>query len=204
MRIVVLSDTHGSHDMVDIPCGDVLIFAGDCCATGCLNDLFKFNKWLGSLPHEHILMIAGNHDVCLERDPYAFTFITNARYLKNEEITINGIKFYGSPYTPMFNNWSFMLSHDELKKNWDKIPSDVDVLITHGPPYGINDKTIRNEHAGCMELCDKIKEIKPKYHAFGHIHEGYGIFKDKNTTYVNASIVDFHYQSTNKPIVFEI
>jgi hypothetical protein len=42
---------------------------------------------------------------------------------------------------------------------WDKIPADTDVLITHGPPYGILDLTYDDEKVGCEELMKVILKI---------------------------------------------
>lgn len=204
MKVVVFSDTHGMHNKIKIPDGDVLIFCGDFSKNGNERDLISFNMFLGKQPHKNKIVIAGNHDFCLEDNISAFAFLTNAIYLKDEEIVIDGIKFYGSPYTPNFGHWAFMLDKKKLKRKWNNIPNDVDVLITHGPPYGKLDITMSGSLAGCKELDKRVKNLKPKYHVFGHIHEGYGEMKDKNTNYINASICDFHYKSINKPIVFEI
>jgi Icc-related predicted phosphoesterase len=61
-----------------------------------------------------------------------------------------------------------------IKEKWDLIPSNglVDVLVTHGPPYGILDVTYENLTVGCEELAIAVKDrIKPRLHVFGHIHE---------------------------------
>jgi Icc-related predicted phosphoesterase len=93
----------------------------------------------------------------------------------------------------------------EIKAYWDKIPADVDVLITHGPPYGILDKTLFQMHVGCEELRNAVQErIQPKIHAFGHIHEAYGQVKEGNTLFINASALKFKVFGTNSPIIAEI
>ena len=66
------------------------------------------------------------------------------------------------------------------------------------------------EHCGDQMLLAKVIQVKPKYHLFGHIHEGYGVLKtnDKqpygNCTFINASCVNSAYGMQNKPIVMEI
>lgn len=51
MRIVCVSDTHGRHHLTALPPGDVLIHAGDCTLDGSLEDIERFNDWLGTLNH---------------------------------------------------------------------------------------------------------------------------------------------------------
>jgi Icc-related predicted phosphoesterase len=114
-----------------------------CGEKDCIKD---FDDWLGTLPHKHKIVICGNHDLCFEDNPKeARKLMKNAHYLEDETIEIEGLKFYGSPWQPEFHNWAFNLNRgEEIKKKWDLIPNDTDVLITHGPPYGILDKEAVN------------------------------------------------------------
>jgi Icc-related predicted phosphoesterase len=122
-------------------------------------------------------------------------------YLNDNGISLKGIKFWGSPIQPAYNNWAFNRQRGEaINRHWKLISSKTDILITHGPPFGILDKTNSEENTGCQDLLKKVKEIKPKYHLFGHIHEAYGIWKDENTTFINASLLDHRYKLTNVPI----
>lgn len=53
------------------------------------------------------------------------------------------------------------------------IPSDTDILVTHTPPVGHGDLCCSGVRAGCVELLSTVQNrVKPKYHVFGHIHEG--------------------------------
>ena len=101
-----------------------------------------------------------------------------------------------------------MDSEDNLDKNaWSKIPTDTDILLTHGPPYGILDKCKSGILAGCNALLNHVlNRIKPLYHIFGHIHEAYGEYKNNKTgtIFVNASICNFRYKPNNEPYVFEL
>ena len=95
---------------------------------------------------------------------------------------------------------------DEIRRKWDLIPEDTDVLITHGPPHGIldlvpSDMSGNYEHAGCEELLLAVKRVKPKLHVFGHIHEGYGVARRARTTFVNACICDAAYRPINEPVI---
>lgn len=198
MRIVCLSDTHGHHHKAKVPDGDVFVFAGDLMNTGTkVKELTSFNKWLGTLPHKNKIVVAGNHDRLFETNPpLAQALLTNATYLQDSGVEIAGVKFWGSPWQPEYMNWAFNLPRggEELKRRWDEIPQDTDVLITHTPPYGCLDV----EHAqslGCELLRDRmITAPSLKLHVFGHIHDGSGIVNTDTTTYVNASFLNSRYQ----------
>lgn len=204
--IVAISDTHTLHNQVNIPPGDILIYAGDMSNTGDLDDVAQFNQFLGRLPHPYKIVIAGNHDFCFERQPQAAqALLTNCIYLQDETVEIDGLKIYGSPWQPWFLDFAFNLRRGaEIRAKWDLIPPDTDILITHGPPAGHGDKTIHNKYVGCVDLLEVIEQIKPKYHIFGHIHEGYGITTNNHTTFINASICNAGLQTVNKPIVFQV
>lgn len=188
MRIVFVSDTHGRHHLTTVPDGDVLVHSGDCTRHGSLEDVDELNRWLGTLPHAHKIVIAGNHDFCFQEQPAeARARLTNATYLHDEGCEIAGLTFYGSPWTPTFFDWAFMLSDDELAAKWAAIPAGVDVLVTHGPPFGVLDWTNREEHAGSRTLLERVRAVRPRVHVFGHIHEAAGRLDLDGTTYLNAS-----------------
>ncbi len=185
MRIVAISDTHGQHRRISIPDGDILVVAGDWTYGEQISSL---NVFFRGLPHKHKVLIAGNHDFILERHPEAAGELKDCLYLMDSSVTVMGLKFYGSPWQPRFFDWAFNLDRPELKTVWAKIPSDTDILITHGPPYGILDVNNERHHCGCHELAERLKTVRPKLHIFGHIHEGYGWKEVNGTLYVNASI----------------
>ena len=192
----MISDTHAQHRRVDIPDGDVLVHAGDITRRGGLDDLADFNAWLGTLPHRHKVVIAGNHDWCFVNSRFeARGCLTNATYLQDEATEIDGVRFWGSPWQPWFLDWAFNLARGvALQEVWAKIPIDTDVLITHGPPLGILDMTTRGEPVGCEDLLARIDIVQPALHVFGHIHEGGGMKAHGRTTFVNASTLDERYQ----------
>jgi predicted phosphohydrolase len=206
LRLVCMSDLHSLKPACPIPEGDVLIVAGDVCGYGTLDEIKTFNAFLGSLPHPHKLLIAGNHDWPFARVPeQAIALLHNATYLKDSGIEIGGIKFWGSPWQPFFCNWAFNLPRGTpLAKVWAKIPSDTDVLITHGPPYGILDRVYDGEHVGCEELRAALPRVRPKIHVFGHVHEDYGVLEQDGTTFINASICDGRYRPIQAPIVIDV
>jgi len=189
MRIVCVSDTHARHHLTVVPDGDVLVHAGDITRRGKLEDVEAFDRWLGTLPHRHKVVICGNHDFCFqEQAAEARARITNAIYLEDSGCEIDGIRFYGSPWQPYFGGWAFNLPRgEELARVWAKIPSGVDVLITHGPPAGILDLTHAGDHCGCVDLFARVFEVKPQLHVFGHIHESAGRSDHDGIIFLNAS-----------------
>lgn len=115
------------------------------------------------------------------------------------------MKIYGSPWQPWFYDWAFNLPRgDALREKWDLIPGDVDVLITHGPPHGILDRNLEGENCGCEELHAAVDRIKPKVHAFGHIHLSHGTGRAGNTLFVNASICTERYDPWQAPVVVDL
>lgn len=207
MKFVLISDTHNQHENLTVPDGDVLIHAGDITGGGSLRETLGFFRWLGNLPHQHKIFIGGNHDFLLEntsfdKKQYLPAGIT---YLQDTLIEIQGIKIYGSPYTPEFLNWAFMKKRGaDIKAVWDKIPEGIDVLVTHGPPFKILDATSSSTNVGCEDLLDKVLKIKPKIHVFGHIHEAYGSQATEGIKFFNASVLNEHYQLVNPAFAVEL
>jgi predicted phosphodiesterase len=214
MRIVVLSDTHLRHSELHIPEGDVLVHAGDATMMGTFAEVIKFNEWLGSLPHPVKLFCAGNHDWLFAQDrAFAMSLLTNARYIEDELVDVDGLRLYGSPWQPQFHGWAFNLERGRpLREKWDLIPDDIDILVTHGPPYGILDPgfeegadgMFRRIHAGDKELLTAVRRIRPRYHLFGHLHEGHGVLEKDGTTFVNAANCNDSYRLVYQPIVLDV
>ena len=206
LRIVCISDTHARHRSITMPPGDILIHAGDLTRLGEEEDVVEFDRWLGTLLYRHKIVIAGNHDFLFERQPErARRLITNAAYLQDEGIEIEGLRLWGSPWQPWFYDWAFNLPRGEaLAAKWRLIPARTDILVTHGPPLGIGDRTVRGEQVGCADLLDAVRRLEPRLHVFGHIHEGYGVVRTGRTTFVNACTCDVAYRPLNPPCVVDI
>jgi Icc-related predicted phosphoesterase len=187
-RLVLLADTHLFHEDLQVPDGDVLVHAGDLTQRGTLAELARADQWLASLPHRHKLVVAGNHDLCFEQQPaLARRAVRGATYLQDEEITVAGLRFWGSPWQPWFYSWAFNLQRGpELAQKWALIPERIDVLVTHGPPAGILDAT-RGAHAGCQDLMARVLKVRPRLHVFGHIHEDQGALWYGGILFVNAT-----------------
>lgn len=198
LNIVCISDTHGKHAGVRLPDGDILIHAGDFMTYGDrLSEIASFNHWLSKQPHRHKVVIAGNHDLLFESDAsLARTQIMAAAYLENSATEIEGVHIWGSPQQPRFLDWAFNVDRGpSIRRYWDMIPAETDILITHGPPFGILDKiNPSGEHLGCEELTIAVQRVRPKLHIFGHIHGGHGKYQDNGIQYVNASVLDKNYR----------
>ena len=209
MRIWHISDTHTYHRLLEVPTDiDMVIFSGDCSNP---RDPYPnevevrgFIDWYHSLKIPHKIFVAGNHDTSIEK-----RFVTNEDfkrggiiYLENEDVTIEGIKIFGSPYTPTFGyGWAFNKDRNKLERIWRNIiDEDVDIVINHGPPKGILDlSTDRNgniERCGDKSLLNRVKEVNPKLCLFGHIHNHLDIINQGtmklsglDTIFSNGSVV---------------
>ena len=184
-----------------------------------MTDALKFLQWFNTHPHKKKIFIAGNHDWICEQDPALFKGMLaqfpDLIYLQDSGCEVDGLKFYGSPVQPRFFNWAFNRDRGEdIKRHWDNIPEDTDVLITHGPPYGICDEAYRvglntTEHVGCKDLLDAIKRVKPKIWMGGHIHYSYGVGTinhddGSKTMCYNCSALNEDYVVANKPWIINI
>ena len=254
VKIVCMSDTHSTivDNQFEVPDGDIFIHAGDFTRYGLPSEVEQFNTWLGTLPHRHKVVIAGNHELSFDPDTYEEAeeymkqvgedadrkvdeikgLLTNCVYLEDNSIEILGIKIYGSPWQPVFSNSAFNLPRGkDLLSKWRKIPASTDILVTHGPPLGVRDASLktavagdsqepaRSGRAGCEDLLVEVVErVQPKFHIFGHIHEGwqkiqaqryilpsfvsgYGSSTNGRTVFVNASTCTKRYQPLNRPVV---
>jgi Icc-related predicted phosphoesterase len=212
VKLVCISDTHGEHEQLELPDGDVLVHAGDMTAHGSESDTCNFMSWFGSRNFSHKICIAGNHDSYIEAQPGAVAEMADeagVTLLNDSGCRVNGLYFWGSPITPRFLNWSFMRDPGSaIEAHWNLIPLCTDVLITHGPPWGILDQVQRTEHicenTGCPSLLARIHIVMPAVHLFGHIHESHGRRDLGGVSYFNVSTMDEGYRIHNKPVVVEL
>lgn len=186
MKILHLSDTHGYHRRLrDLPEADVVVHSGDICMVGSEQEAIDFLNWFCDLPYKHKIFICGNHDDCL----YGANINgldENVHYLCNSGVTIDGVKFYG---VPMFMGDCIT---QRQERNYSKIPADVDVLITHMPPYGVLDFDDEINY-GSEELLQRVSEINPRLHLFGHIHRQHGLTDNGITRFSNGAIMNKDY-----------
>ena len=208
MKIWHISDTHTYHDLLKVPRAiDMVIHSGDCSNPrdpyNNEPEVREFIHWYKSLPIKHKIYVAGNHDSSIEKKLITKKDFEdyNIIYLENDYVTIEGLKIFGSPYTPNFGNWSFMRDRNKLDRFWHSaIHNDTDIVVTHGPPKGILDKSENRDHqlecCGDKSLLNKLLEVQPAYHLFGHIHNSGDIINAGlqklsicNTVFSNGSVV---------------
>jgi Icc-related predicted phosphoesterase len=243
LTIATISDTHNKHKQLihPIPKADVLIHAGDISSKGHRSEVESFLKWFKSQPHPYKIFIAGNHDIsfdgkiCSGIDPYTLRKVDGNEligkpewlvemledfhkdpcnfYLEDSSYQIEGVNFWGSPYSPRFGHgWAFNEDRGyHIREHWDLIPEDTHVVITHGPVKGKVDYVLPNsyqihgEHVGCSDLEWVLtKKIKPLLHVCGHVHEAYGVNSGQGTFFINTSICTLQYEPINKPFNLEI
>ena len=189
MRIVQISDTHNRHQLLkDLPAGDVIVHCGDFADMGREEEVLDFLNWFIMLPYAHKIFVTGNHDLCLWDAKDIEDLPENVHFLQDRGCEIDGIQFFGLAY-----------NHRE-----SLIPDNVDVLVTHEPPVMILDETV-GFHWGNAPLRNRVFEVKPKYHLFGHAHECYGEVTIEGITFSNgSSLHDNYYEACNKPRIIEI
>lgn len=229
-KIVMISDTHMRHNHLTgkIPECDLLIHAGDMTGRGALEDVLATYDWLEEQPARHIVTIPGNHEKGWEQNLHKYNREIKDRHpaihaLIDQSVVIEGIKIHGSPITPFFYDWAWNRSrgpvvdthyiHGRVKSamsiqpHWDLIPEDTQILVTHGPPFGIRDTVYQidgmtpREQVGCHYLMETIqKRLKSlKLHVFGHIHGSSGVTMKDGVIFVNASICDEQYYPSYPP-----
>ena len=217
MDLTCISDLHGYHPLLES--GDLLIVAGDLTGRDTETEYLRFREWLSQLNYTKIVLIGGNHDNFLESNPN-YHFGNNVEYLCDSGTTFEGLKIWGTPWTPWFHGVNpsckaFMLKEKQLKAKFDLIPDDIDILISHGPPKGCLDGVERGEtieHVGSQNLLEAVERAKPPLHIFGHIHEHGGkqmVYKwmmerKPDCRMFNCSYVDERYRPVNKPVKIEI
>ena len=186
MKILHLSDTHGLHHQIkDLPETDVIIHSGDISHNGDESEVLDFLNWYIDLPYRHKIFVTGNHDLCLWDAEGIEDLPDNLYFLQDRGVEIDGVKFFGLGY-----------DHSE-----QLIPNDTDIVVTHEPPVMILDSSA-GTHWGNAPLRNRIFDVKPRYHLFGHAHESYGIVKQDGIVFSNASLLDDMNRMVRKPRLF--
>lgn len=211
VKIVCTSDWHGQLP-TDLPDGDVLIIAGDICPVWDHNREYQarwireeFSVHMASLPHNDIIVIAGNHDFVLEDSKKIRKELgALVHYLHDTSVEINGFNFHGSPWSTSFGDWALMKKDQQLEEEWVKIPEQTDVLVVHGPPHKAGDLCEYGGHAGSETLRRRILDLNATLVVTGHIHEAYGRYLVGRTTVANVSLMNLKYKPVNPAMVFDI
>lgn len=217
LQIACVSDTHWTYQpgqvLLPIPAADVVIHAGDATFHGKLQELAYLKGWFQALPHKHKIFVPGNHDLTFDGDQEQarsmFAGIPGMHILIDQGVEIDGIKFWGTPYQPIFHDWAFNVDDSAQHEHFALIPDDTDVLVTHCPPFGFLDKVIdpkrAGERVGSTELLKAVQRVNPKLHVFGHIHGSYGrVDNGRGTVFVNAAMCDEDYVPVNPVRVINV
>lgn len=224
IRFVVISDTHGKTEKLIVPPGDILLHCGDILKRGgSMMKLHKFNDFMRQQPHAAKIVIAGNHDFCFDHESFNLLkathclkkgylpvnpreALTSATYLQDEGLVLCGYNIWGSPWVPRFSKTAFTIPSDSAKMRQIRrlIPVGTDILMTHSPPYGVLDLSRKGVAGGCSSLAERVRQVNPAVHVFGHIHESYGHLATRRTLFINASSVTKNYKGINLPYVFDM
>lgn len=201
-----ISDLHGFYPQ--LPGGDLLLIAGDLTANDTTAQYLEFREWLNSLDYPKKIFISGNHDMLMQEGSFYFNpEWFGAEWLNDSGTQFDGLKIWGSPWSLAFKGINplcaaFTGTEGHLEEKFRLIPHDVDILVTHSPPWLVMDMTKDGHHAGSRSLHNWLFwSGRPRLHVFGHIHEAYGEgnFFD-STISVNCSHVDACYKSVNAPV----
>ncbi|KAG2498878.1 hypothetical protein HYH03_003070 [Edaphochlamys debaryana] len=157
----------------------MLLFAGDA-ALGSDAEAQMFERWLAGLPITGPkVMTWGNMDTVTKGNPTDPQRLPSATLIVDAIKEVNGYRIFGSPWSLRFAG-AYQLDHDalQLEAFWAKLlppDSDVDIILTHGPPFGVADKT-RGKNRGDRGLLRAVQDLvkPPLMWVTGHIHEQYG------------------------------
>jgi Icc-related predicted phosphoesterase len=210
LKIVCISDVHNKYQKLVIPECDILISAGDYSFTGTPTEVNQFHAWFSLQPGKHKISVQGNHELGVEKDfqlskQLAQHECPGVHFIDEGLVEIEGLKIWCSAITPEFCDWAWNRNQFDIIRHWKMIPDDINILVTHGPPYGILDQTtyangdIRPGFLGCPRLLERIKELKDlDLHFFGHIHHPGGQQKHLfGKSFYNAAVCDEMYCPTN-------
>jgi Icc-related predicted phosphoesterase len=210
-KIVCFSDVHGEYrnecltDWLQDNPGDILIFAGDYRGGWEEVDEGKnFLGWMSELPYKYKVLVFGNHDISYEDVLDTAKTYPDIMVLNHESANVDGINMFGSPYSVEYGNWPFMEPEKKLSELYKAIPDDTEILITHGPAFGILDMTRRGALAGSTSLLSRISHLpRLKYHICGHIHEQNGSVRVGKVQHINVSVLDEEYRLSHWPTIIE-
>lgn len=220
LKVVAISDTHNRHNKITIPKCDILIHCGDSTGLGHRKEVVNFAQWFEEQPATHKIFVPGNHELDFEKQlPDSKLWFTehcpSGILLMHEQVEVEGLKIFGTSYTPQFYNWAFMCERGEdIRKKWEVVPEGLDILISHGMPYGILDTVDAIDldgipflhNAGCVDLRTEVRDrIKPKLFFGGHLHKSGGkSVTIGDTIFHNSAICNDEYEANNPLTIVEI
>lgn len=208
IKILATSDLHGELPTISAP-ADLLALIGDIFIDASEPEQMLWLRrelipWLSTIPVNEVLLVGGNHDFVLEtkvcREFLAREDLpVQVTYLEDKTIERNGLTIHGSPWTHRPTAWAFNREEDLLYDTWKNL-AEIDILMTHSPPYGILDEAFNGkwmESMGSKSLLKIVESNPPKLHLFGHIHPAAGVKTTQETTFVNVSRMAEAYNPIN-------
>lgn len=213
MKITFISDTHNNHENIEIKPCDVLVHCGDGSTHGEHEELYNLFGWLAQQPAKDVIYVPGNHDIAFEKDwlntkgycekVFELASTANLHIVTKGFVKICGKSFFCYSYMHKYGNWAFMRDEQWLKDDIARLPvEDVDVLVTHAPPHGILDTNLNELHCGTKPINKLVSMMSPKIHAFGHIHESYGVKETSYINFVNAAMTSHGGGVSRQPITY--
>lgn len=209
MKVTVISDTHNDHKFMDVGSGDMLIHCGDFGTKGTYTEATNFLWWFVKQPYKYKILVPGNHDRRFKKgnDLIQLAKDMGIHTLMKHYVQIEGLNIWGGEFVPYFiDNECVHSTREEREREWQGMPDNLDILITHAPPSTILDTNKYGQHCGCDALYDAVMEKKPRYHVFGHIHEhAMRTYFNEHTIFINGAVKDEKYRTIgNKWMQFNI
>lgn len=222
MKIIGISDTHGETSKIEIPACDILLHAGDICPDAyakvwtrkhpvlCVDWLHDvWLPWITPMLNDgwikEVAFTWGNHDWTQSIPSDAFRFLPpNVHLLVDEEVTLGGLRVWGTPWSNQYRNWAWMHESWDLAAFYDRIPSGVDIILSHQPPRGDAARfpdfdTGVMLTVGSAELVSTMARVAPKAVVCGHVHSGHGVYHYDGVKVYNVSVVDEAYRVVHAP-----
>jgi len=173
----------------------------------------------GYLTHEDVSDPSG--EIQRAREALTQGLPENVVYLVDKSIVVENYHIYGTPWVEGDSKWAFSIKKRFLEEKWAEIPENTEILISHTPPYLHGDfeevegrvrvgyhhtKTYSWMHTGSESLLNRVLQIQPCVHIFGHTHEGYGATTHRGcpTLFINAATCDANYHPLQQPIVIDL
>ena len=210
MRLSLLSDLHG---YVPSPAAQAIVDKADAvCICGDIQSRAMHTfAWINA-QKKPVVLVPGNHDWFLYDPagaPSNWGFKPHVRVLIDSGCELDGVRFWGTPWSPIFFDWAFMLPPEGLREKYAKIPEGIDVLLTHSPPRiprsRIDMVEGRRDHCGSAELAEAVLRARPRHLFCGHIHTGdHTPVRLGSTLCRNVSYLDEQYAPAFLPATLEL
>lgn len=175
MKILAVSDQVVDHlysDLITTNCRDVELVLG-------CGDLPKeYLEFIVTVLNVPMLYVPGNHDPQYDRWKPE-TQAEGCRYLDLRLAQVRGLSLAGiggsiryrpgpqNQYTQREMYWRVLSLLPRLLLQRRKTGRDLDILITHSPPFGIHDES-DPAHIGIKAFNRLLRILKPRYLLHGH------------------------------------